>query len=83
MSSCAVTLTANAGVVLEWRRHVIWIDALHTGGARRFPAVSPVLWQQMRNTLPPPELRCPGGISAVRFCSQGRGSGSPAAHSEF
>ena len=29
MSSCAVTLTANAGVVLEWRSHVIWVDALH------------------------------------------------------
>ena len=58
MSSCAVTLTANAGVVLEWRSHVIWIDALHAGGALGFPAVSPALWRQMRNALPPPELLC-------------------------
>ena len=58
MSNCTVTLTANAGVVLEWRSHVIWVDALHAGGALGFPAVSSALWRQMRNALPPPELLC-------------------------
>ena len=58
MSSCAVTLTVNADVVLEWRSHVIWVDALHAGGALGFSAVSPALWRQMRNMLPPPDLLC-------------------------
>jgi hypothetical protein len=58
MFACSVTLTANAGVILEWRHHIIWVDALHSGQVLGFSGVSPVLWDQMRTTLSPPELLC-------------------------
>ena len=58
MSTCAVTLTANAGLVLEWNAHTLWLDALHTGPVPGFSAVSPALWARMRSALPPPELLC-------------------------
>lgn len=51
-----LTLTANAGMVLEWNRHVIWIDALHSGQVPGFSGVSPALWRRMQAELPPPEL---------------------------
>lgn len=56
--TCSVTLTANAGVVLEWKGRVIWIDALHTGRVPGFSPVSPTLWRRMRLALPPPDLLC-------------------------
>ena len=58
MPICSVTLTANAGVILERNGHVIWVDALHTEQIPGFSTVSPTLWNQMRDTLPPPELLC-------------------------
>ena len=58
MSTCSITLTANAGVILEWNQHVIWIDALHTQQVPGFSAVRPADWERMRQTLPPPELLC-------------------------
>lgn len=51
-------MTANAGAVLEWNGHVIWVDALHTRRVPGFSAVSPALWREMRRVLPPPELLC-------------------------
>ena len=58
MSGPAVTLTANAGAVLEWNGHVLWVDALHDTPVPGFSSVSPALWARMRETLPPPELLC-------------------------
>lgn len=56
MDPCSVTLTANAGIVLEWWGHVLWADALHTHPAPGFSAVTPALWAEMKAALPPPEL---------------------------
>ncbi|WP_300757639.1 MBL fold metallo-hydrolase [uncultured Oscillibacter sp.] len=58
MSTCSITLTANAGVILEWNQHVIWIDALHTQQVPGFSAVRPADWERIQQTLPPPELLC-------------------------
>lgn len=58
MLNCSLTLTANAGIILEWNHHVIWIDALHSNQVPGFSTVSPALWQQMQTELPPPELFC-------------------------
>ena len=58
MLVCSVILTANAGVVLEWKGHVIWVDALHTEEIPGFSTVSPTLWKRMQTVLPPPELLC-------------------------
>lgn len=56
MENCTLTLTANAGTVLEWNHHVIWIDALHCGQVPGFSTISPTLWRRMQTELPPPEL---------------------------
>lgn len=58
MSAPAVTLTANAGAVLEWNGRVIWVDALHDTPVPGFSSVSPALWARMREVLPPPDLLC-------------------------
>lgn len=58
MSGPAVTLTANAGIVLEWNGRVIWVDALHDTPVPGFSSVSPALWARIREALPPPDLLC-------------------------
>mgnify|MGYP001034589534 CR=1 FL=1 len=58
MLNCSLTLTSNAGIILEWNHHIIWIDALHNNQVPGFSTVSPALWQRMQTELPPPELLC-------------------------
>ena len=67
MTDCSVTLTANAGILLEWKRHAIWIDALHDQQIPSFSAISPFLWAQMQTSLPPPEQKSVSP-SAKRLC---------------
>lgn len=58
MAVCSVTLTANAGVILELNGHSIWVDALHTEPVAGFSSVSPALWRQIQEQVPPPDLLC-------------------------
>lgn len=56
MPNYTVTLTANAGIVLNLNGHAVWIDALHTSQVPGFSTISPALWKKMQTSLPPPEL---------------------------
>lgn len=47
MSSCSVTLSANAGICLELDGKPIWIDAVHRHKVEGFSTVSPELWARM------------------------------------
>lgn len=47
MSSCLVTLTANAGVALCMGQTRVWVDALHTHKVPGFSTVTPALWEAM------------------------------------
>ena len=60
MLGCTVTLSANAGISLEWHGHKIWIDALHTGKIPGYSTLSPQIWAQMQMSpaFVPPELIC-------------------------
>lgn len=53
-----VTLTANAGVILELNGRTIWVDALHDEAVPGFSSVSPELWRRIREQAPPPDLLC-------------------------
>lgn len=48
-----LTLTANAGVLLEWQGHKLLIDALHDGGDHQFSAVPPPILDDMAAGRPP------------------------------
>lgn len=60
MSYCTITLSANAGISLEWHGRRIWIDALHTEKMPGFSTVSPALWAEMKDFpgFSPPDLLC-------------------------
>ena len=60
MLNCAVTLSANGGVMLTWHGRRIWVDALHDQKTQRFSTVTPAEWEQMRHCpdLTPPDLIC-------------------------
>lgn len=60
MSHCTITLSANAGILLAWNGHKIWVDALHDKPTDGFSSVSPALWAQMRTSaaFAPPDLLC-------------------------
>lgn len=48
MSMCQVTLSANAGVVLDFGGLRVWVDALHDEKVPGFSTVTPDLWAAMR-----------------------------------
>lgn len=60
MLGCTVTLSANAGVSLEWHGRKLWIDALHTEKIHGYSTLSPQIWAQMQMApaFVPPELIC-------------------------
>ena len=47
MPRCTVTLSANAGAVLELNRVRIWLDLLHTEKTENFSTVGPELQRRM------------------------------------
>lgn len=49
MPRCTVTLSANAGAVLELNLVRIWLDLLHTQKTENFSTVGPELQRRMRN----------------------------------
>lgn len=48
MSCCQVTLSANAGVALDFGGLRVWVDALHDEKVPGFSTVTPALWAAMR-----------------------------------
>lgn len=60
MSHCTITLSANAGISLEWKGYRLWVDALHTDQRPGFSTVTPALWEQMQDSaaFAPPDLLC-------------------------
>lgn len=60
MPRCIVTLTANAGLVLEYGDCRLWVDALHEGPVPGFSSLSPALWARLASNaaLIPPDLLC-------------------------
>ncbi len=49
-----LTLTANAGVILEMEGRRIWVDALHDRKTPPFSTVSAEMWEKMQN-FPAPD----------------------------
>lgn len=56
----SVTLSANAGVAIDFCGHRLWVDALHNQKVEGFSAVSPNIRQQMMQSqaLSNPECIC-------------------------
>ena len=48
MSCCKVTLSANAGIALDFGGLRLWADALHDEKVPGFSTVTPSLWTAMR-----------------------------------
>ena len=49
MSCCKVTLSANAGIALDFGGLRLWADALHDEKVPGFSTVTPSLWTAMRS----------------------------------
>ena len=60
MLHCAVTFSANAGLMIAWHGFRIWIDALHQEKTRRFSTLTSDMWAdlQCNAALEPPDLIC-------------------------
>ncbi len=59
-NSCSITLSANAGISLQFADCQIWIDALHDKKVPGFSTVTPDLWEQMQKNaaFAAPDLIC-------------------------
>lgn len=52
-AAAALTLTANAGVLLCWHSHKLLVDGLHSGGGGQFSAVPPWMQRDIVAGCPP------------------------------
>ena len=57
---CAVTLSANAGLMISWHGCRIWIDVLHNQETQRFSSLTPGMWANIQRyaALESPDFIC-------------------------
>lgn len=60
MAQCSVSLSANAGISLQFGGHKIWIDALHTNKVPGFSSLPADLWTQLQtqDAFQDPDIIC-------------------------